>query len=119
MLTADCGYNNTCLAYDTYDGSDEEIEGYCQFPELPGDYYDTSGEASLYLVSRSHKPPQLSRLCLPVLSTLCALSTLWAQSSSWCLGHAHVVLAKAMLDWLHMQQTNFSSMLHHLCLLRR
>lgn len=66
MLTADCGYNNTCLAYDTYDGSVEEIEGYCQFPEAPGDYCDTSGEASLYLERRSHKAVPLSRLSLSV-----------------------------------------------------
>ena len=70
MLTVDCGYNNTCLTYDAYDGSGviEEIEGYCQFPEPPGDYCDTSGEASLYLVHRNHKAVPLSSLSLSALS---------------------------------------------------
>lgn len=35
VLTADCGYNNTCIAYD--------YGSYCEFPEMPGDFCNTSG----------------------------------------------------------------------------
>ncbi|DBA82155.1 TPA: hypothetical protein ACH3X1_007142 [Trebouxia sp. C0004] len=44
-ITADCGYNNTCITYFSYgDWVDGGNQSYCQFLGTPGDFCDTSDE---------------------------------------------------------------------------